>query len=205
MSTTTKMHKDLPPPEEKVFPAGHMSFQEKGKQKLVIFEGKPYRGDGRALPHDLAWLRKNDYTLTLEAQAALVPPKEIPKTKLCQSCSAENTLEANYCSTCGTPQTVASQVWTPGSGGDGDAIAAFLDPEDPLLSLIAQSNPLSPQPVPRQTVAELGPTMRDATDFGRVEFSQAANQMSPEGSSAKVTPFKVKPVGTVVHGMPAGR
>lgn len=198
-------HKDLPPPEEKPFPPGHMVFSQKEYQKLVVYQGRPYAGSGKALPHDLAWLRTNRYCLTDEAKRALVPPKEQPKVKLCPKCSGENPLQANYCSTCGEPQVVASGLWVPGSGGDGEAIAAMIDPGDPLGSIVALQNPLDPQPAPRESIESLGPTMKDATDFGRVEFSREASQMSPEGSTPSVTPFKVKPVGTIMHGVPAGR
>ena len=207
MSVKAALHKDLPAPEDKVFPPGHMVFHEKDKQKLVVFEGRPYAGSGKAIPNDLAWLRRNNYCLSLEAQQALIPPQEQPRVKLCHKCSAENALAANYCSTCGEAQ-VEAKLWVPGAGGDGEVIANFIDPGDPLQSVFAlQKGPLSPQPRPRQTEQELGPTMKDATDFGGVtmaSIADAAGSMSPEGSDVNIgrMPFQVKPIGTVMHSLP---
>lgn len=201
------MHKDLPPPEVKNFPAGHMLFKEDGKNALVVWNGLPYRDNGKALPNDLNYLKKNEYCLTEEALRALVPPKEKAKTKGCTDCGTELPLAASFCMTCGAAQ----RVWTPGMEGVGSAIHDFIrNAPDPLAALMATSNPLTPRPEsPRHDSRpeNLGPTQDDALGALKERWSDAVAaslQFAPVAGApaAAPQPFSVKPFGAPIP-MPA--
>lgn len=198
------MHRDLPPPKEKNFPAGTMMFNQEKSNTLVVLNGLPYSENGKALPNDLEWLRINHYCLSEEAVRALVPPKEKVQHKNCTDCGSELPLKAGYCMMCGTAQ----RVWTPGSGGLGEDIAKFINSApNPLGAVLALQNPLGPAPAPRETVEQLGPNAEWANKTLTENFSdwqQASLEFAPLAGAAgpSAQPFVMRPVGPPIP-MPA--
>lgn len=184
-------------------PAGVAQFNEKGKNGVMVWQGNLYSYSGEPLPLDVAWLRQNNYMCNQDVIRLLKPPAPKKTEKPCHACATALPVEARYCHQCAAPQNMQPALWTPGSGGEGDRIAALIDPEDPLGSLAAleEGPPVLPE---RVTAEQMGPTVQDAL----AGLSQHINPMARiqavpgEAPTALHPSLEMKPAGEVAFEKP---
>lgn len=176
-------------------PAGVAQFNGKGLNGVMVWQGRLYSFAGEPLPMDASWLRANNYLYTQDVIRLLKPPEPKKVEKPCPSCATTLPMEARYCCQCAAPQAQAS-LWTPGSGGDGDRIAALIDPEDPLGSLTAleQGPPVLPE---RITAEQMAPTAADAISALGMIAGAAIQGVPGEAPTATYPHLDVKPAGQV--------
>lgn len=123
----------------KKLPPRHMIFHEEGKEGVVVYEGRPFGRNGKPLPLDIPWMKKNGYSTSQAVISALRVPEPEKKTQECSACRNMIAVGVKFCPECGQQQRV---TWVPGDGGEGERIRKLLDPEHPLDSLDALLNPL---------------------------------------------------------------
>jgi hypothetical protein len=191
--------------DPKKLPRNHMIFRSDNKEGLVVVDGKPYALNGRPLPVDVDWLKKNNYSVFGEALRALRPPEPEKKTRDCDSCHAAVPVASRYCPECGNPLQV---LWTPGDGGEGERLRKLIDPEDPLGALDAMSNPLDQKALAshRQRVEDMEEITDDEIRAELGGLAGGAIAAVPGESPRPTNPkFRKKAVGSVSHGMPTSR
>lgn len=188
----------------KKLPRNHMIFKSDSMEGLVIVDGKPYAMNGKPLPLDVAWLKKNNFTCSGDAIRAMRPPEPEKKTRECDRCKSQVPVESKYCPECGNSLGV---LWVPGDGGEGERIRKMIDPDDPLGSLEALSNPLDQKALSarRKTAEEMEATEEEIlSELADVRYG--AVEAVPGEAPKKANPrFRRKAVGQVSHGVPASK
>lgn len=184
-------------------PAGVAQFNEKGKNGVMVHQGKLYSYSGEPLPMDAVWLRENKYMYNQDVIRLLKPPEPKKVEKPCHACGTTLPMDARYCYQCAAPQNMQQTLWSPGDGGEGARIAALLDPDDPLGSLAALEQ--GPGPTPRRVTAEeMAPTVADAL----AGLSQHINPLAQiqavpgEAPTALHPNLEMKPAGEVAFEKP---
>lgn len=175
---------------------GHQRFQIKGRSGVVAFMGQLYSDAGRKLPHDPDYLAKHNYTMTPE-MANIILQKVTKEMKTCCNASCNyNKLSVNakFCSECGTVQTLNLEV-----AKDDKLIQMLknLDPENPF----AVANALEQREVSRAKPADFF-TKEDVQQIVAAEVTaklgmQAA--VTGEAAVAVAPKFGAKPFGTVEY------
>ena len=184
----------------KKLPPGHSMWNEHGKHTVIIAYGSPYDAGGTILPLDREWLVKNDYVFNdaMLAQLRIQVKENVPApTKNCTQCSASMPMGFRFCPDCGTPQALSGpgDVWVPGSGGSGDAIARLLDPDDPLGSVATATA----EPQRRETAEEIYKRLvaeeasRANQDLAKVK----GVDLHGEALNTEGTSLQTNPIGTV--------
>lgn len=186
----------------KKLPPRHMIFEEEGKEGVVVVDGRPYARNGKPLPLDLAWLKKNNFCSNQNVIRALRTPEPPKKTKECDSCHSQVGLEAKYCPECGQP---VRQVWVPGDGGVGERIQKLIDPDAPLDSLDALLNPLDQEALSshRKTAAEMEALSPEELQQELGPLTTGALVAVPGEAPKPANPrFSKKKLGVVTHAVP---
>lgn len=145
----------------KKLPPGHMIFHEDGKEGVVISEGRAYGRNGKPLPLDIPWMKKNGYCTNSAVIAALRVPEPEKKTQECPACRSLIPVGIKFCHECGQQ---LRQLYVPGDEDpEGERIRKLIDPDRPLDSLDALLNPLDQAALAmnRKSVEEMAHVSRE--------------------------------------------
>lgn len=124
----------------KKLPPRHMLFREEGKEGVVVVDGRPYGMNGKPLPLDVPWLKKNGYCANASVIGALRVPEPEKKTQECPACRSMVPVGIKFCHECGQQ---LRQLYVPGDeDSEGERIRKLIDPDRPLDSLDALLNPI---------------------------------------------------------------